>query len=124
MPVDSSQTKIIFIVSSEQLIDASRVVVSVDEEATTLSREDIKDLWMSELSIMPEGFEKLPPEDLFSLLDFLKEKLIKILEDAPEKIAILRLDTDWYESTKHELRHLFPRISPRGVIIIDDYGEK
>jgi O-methyltransferase len=41
---------------------------------------------------------------------------------APEKIALLRLDTDWYESTKHELIHLFPRLSKNGVIIIDDYG--
>jgi len=41
---------------------------------------------------------------------------------APDSISLLRLDTDWYESTKHELVHLFPRLSPRGVIIIDDYG--
>ena len=41
---------------------------------------------------------------------------------APESIAILRLDTDWYESTKHELVHLFPRIVDGGVLIIDDYG--
>jgi len=41
---------------------------------------------------------------------------------APEQIAILRLDTDWYESTKHELEHLYPRLSPGGVLIIDDYG--
>lgn len=40
----------------------------------------------------------------------------------PEKIALLRLDTDWYESTKHEMNHLFPRLVPGGVIIIDDYG--
>jgi O-methyltransferase len=40
----------------------------------------------------------------------------------PEKIAILRLDTDWYESTKHELIHLFPRLVKGGVLIIDDYG--
>jgi O-methyltransferase len=41
---------------------------------------------------------------------------------APDVIALLRLDTDWYESTKHELIHLFPRLSKAGVIIIDDYG--
>jgi hypothetical protein len=41
---------------------------------------------------------------------------------APEQIAILRLDTDWYESTRHELVHLFPRLSTGGVLIIDDYG--
>ena len=34
----------------------------------------------------------------------------------------MRLDTDWYESTKHELIHLFPKISKGGVLIIDDYG--
>jgi len=41
---------------------------------------------------------------------------------APHEIAILRLDTDWYESTKHELVHLYPRLSPNGVLILDDYG--
>ncbi|MDH3318978.1 MAG: TylF/MycF family methyltransferase [Betaproteobacteria bacterium] len=41
---------------------------------------------------------------------------------APECIALLRLDTDWYESTRHELEHLYPRLCPRGVLIIDDYG--
>jgi len=41
---------------------------------------------------------------------------------APEKIAILRLDTDWYESTRHELEHLYDRLVPGGVLIIDDYG--
>jgi O-methyltransferase len=41
---------------------------------------------------------------------------------APEKIALLRLDTDWYESTRHELEHLFPRLTDGGVLIIDDYG--
>lgn len=40
----------------------------------------------------------------------------------PEQIALLRLDTDWYESTKHELIHLFPRLAPNGILIIDDYG--
>lgn len=41
---------------------------------------------------------------------------------APERISLLRLDTDWYQSTKHELVHLFPRLSVGGVLIIDDYG--
>jgi hypothetical protein len=41
---------------------------------------------------------------------------------APQQIALLRLDTDWYESTRHELEHLYPRLSPGGVLIIDDYG--
>ena len=41
---------------------------------------------------------------------------------APDRIAILRLDTDWYESTRHELEVLEPRLVPGGVLIIDDYG--
>jgi O-methyltransferase len=42
--------------------------------------------------------------------------------NAPEQIALLRLDTDWYSSTKHELVHLFPRLTTGGVLILDDYG--
>jgi O-methyltransferase len=41
---------------------------------------------------------------------------------APKRIALLRLDTDWYESTRHELEHLYPRVVSGGVLIIDDYG--
>jgi len=41
---------------------------------------------------------------------------------APEQIALLRLDTDWYASTKHELVHLYPRLSSGGVLLLDDYG--
>ena len=41
---------------------------------------------------------------------------------APDQIAVLRLDTDWYSSTVHELRHLYPRLAVGGLLIIDDYG--
>ena len=41
---------------------------------------------------------------------------------APSEIAVLRLDTDWYASTKHEMEHLYPRLSPGGALILDDYG--
>lgn len=40
----------------------------------------------------------------------------------PARIALLRLDTDWYESTRHELNHLYPLLSRHGVMVIDDYG--
>jgi O-methyltransferase len=45
-----------------------------------------------------------------------------IPRNIPEKIALLRLDTDFYESTYHEMVHLFPRLVAGGVLIIDDYG--
>ena len=41
---------------------------------------------------------------------------------APKQIALLRLDTDWYASTKHELTHLYPNLCQHGVLILDDYG--
>jgi len=40
----------------------------------------------------------------------------------PEAISILRLDTDFYESTYHELIHLYPLLQPGGVLYLDDYG--
>jgi O-methyltransferase len=45
-----------------------------------------------------------------------------IPEHQPEAIALLRLDTDWYESTRHELEHLYPVLASAGVLIVDDYG--
>lgn len=50
----------------------------------------------------------------------------KVEDTLPEnsigKIALLRLDTDWYESTKHELETLFDKVVPKGILIMDDYG--
>jgi len=40
----------------------------------------------------------------------------------PDKISVLRLDTDWYESTKKEMDVLYERIDPNGVLMVDDYG--
>jgi len=41
---------------------------------------------------------------------------------APEQLAVLRLDTDFYVSTRHEMVHLYPRLVSGGVLIVDDYG--
>jgi O-methyltransferase len=60
-----------------------------------------------------------PPE----LLHFVKGRVEETIPGrAPATISLLRLDTDWYESTLHELEHLWPRLSVGGVLIIDDYG--
>jgi len=45
-----------------------------------------------------------------------------IQNNIPDKIALLRLDTDFYDSTKCELEYLFPKLSEGGILIIDDYG--
>jgi hypothetical protein len=38
------------------------------------------------------------------------------------KFSLLRLDTDWYESTKTELQILYPMLVVKGILILDDYG--
>jgi hypothetical protein len=54
---------------------------------------------------------------------FVKGKVEDTLQkEIPEKISILRLDTDYYTSTKAELEILYSRLLPGGVIILDDYG--
>lgn len=56
-------------------------------------------------------------------INFVQGKVEETIPNViPKKIAILRLDTDWYESTKHEMEHLFPLLVKGGVLIIDDYG--
>ena len=51
------------------------------------------------------------------------EDTLRDLANIPERIALLRLDTDWYESTKAELDVLYPRLSPGGILLVDDYGD-
>jgi hypothetical protein len=60
------------------------------------------------------------PDDLVSMVKGPVEETIPAA--APATIAVLRLDTDWYQSTRHELEHLYPRLSSGGVLIVDDYG--
>jgi len=56
-------------------------------------------------------------------IHFIKGKVEDTLpEPSVGKIALLRLDTDWYESTRHELEHLYDLLVPGGILIIDDYG--
>jgi len=47
---------------------------------------------------------------------------LKAANNLPDQIAVMRLDTDWYESTKIELDALYPRLSVGGILVIDDYG--
>jgi O-methyltransferase len=60
-----------------------------------------------------------PAEKIHFVKGKVEETIPNIL---PGTLSLLRLDTDFYESTKHELEHLFPLLTPNGVLIIDDYG--
>jgi hypothetical protein len=56
---------------------------------------------------------------------FVQGDVLSTLADAanlPEAISVLRLDTDWYESTRAELEVLYPRLATGGSLLIDDFG--
>lgn len=76
----------------------------------TLNEQAVRDV------VLPSGY---PRERLHFVRGPVEETLPR---HAPERLALLRLDTDWYESTRHELIHLYPRLSSAGVLIVDDYG--
>ncbi len=65
------------------------------------------------------GLVAYPPEKIHYVKGMVEDT---VPTQAPESIALLRLDTDLYQSTQHEMRHLYPRVSAGGIVIIDDYG--
>ena len=71
-------------------------------------------------SVQQVLFETGYPKDKLHFVPGRVEETIPT--SSPESISLLRLDTDWYESTRHELVHLFPRVVKGGGIIVDDYG--
>ena len=60
------------------------------------------------------------PEERIHYVQGLVEQTIP--QNAPADISLLRLDTDWYQSTLHELVHLYPRLAANGILLVDDYG--
>jgi hypothetical protein len=101
--------------------------VSIDgrsaREIHSTKQQDDHNKWAyASLEEVTENFRK------FNLLDdnlvFRKGMVEETLNtnQLPDKISVLRLDTDWYESTLIELKVLYPRLQHGGVLIIDDYG--
>ncbi len=101
------------------------------EDRIAWTGEAVRDRWertpgwwaadQGSVARLMEEAGQIPPENLRivpgDVLKTLEEE-----ENLPEKIAVLRLDTDWYASTKRELEILYPRLIPGGILIIDDYG--
>ncbi|MFE6027609.1 TylF/MycF/NovP-related O-methyltransferase [Streptomyces niveus] len=79
-------------------------------------------IWaIASLEDVQAGFEQVPyPGERVHYVQGMVEDTVP--QQAPERISILRLDTDWYASTKHELEFLYPRLVSGGVLLIDDYG--
>jgi len=90
-----------------------------------LNKEDKKTSWVWAYSGLEEVKKTMclsnyPTSKITYVKGKVEDTLLK--DKQPEKIAILRLDTDWYESTKIELELLFPKVVKGGIVIIDDYG--
>ena len=62
---------------------------------------------------------KYPKEKIFITKGKVENTIPNVI---PKKISLLRLDTDFYKSTLHELNHLFPILVLGGILVIDDYG--
>jgi hypothetical protein len=112
--------------------EAGEADIDVDGRSGALQVEEIRRLppnVRAERNVFAECPIEAVRTNLFSTgypqsnLHFIKGMVENTIpEQAPREIALLRLDTDWYESTHHELVHLFPRLSHHGVLIVDDYG--
>lgn len=85
-------------------------ITNAGEKMTYASLDDVKE------AVRQIGY---PSERIHYVVGKVEDTIPNV---APKEIALLRLDTDWYASTRHELEHLYPRLSTGGVIIIDDYG--
>jgi len=95
---------------------------AADELLNTSDREDATSVWCySTLEEVQKNVGSL--QYPAAKVHYVKGKVEDTIpQNIPQKIALLRLDTDWYESTAHELKYLYPLLVPGGVIIIDDYG--
>jgi O-methyltransferase len=91
-------------------------------ETLLAASEKTANVWaIATLDDVKAGFETVPyPAERVHYVPGKVEDTVP--GSAPEQISLLRLDTDWYESTRHELEHLYPRLVSGGVLIIDDYG--
>ena len=94
-------------------VRAADLLAQEDEDSHIWAIASLPDVRAALLSV---GY----PEQQIHFVEGLVEETLPA--EAPEEIALLRLDTDWYRSTKHELEQLYPRLAPGGVLILDDYG--
>ena len=92
------------------------------EKFKELQKDNHNEWCYASLEDVKNSFAKY---NLLSNATFIKgdvKKTLKKIRNIPPKIALLRLDTDWYESTKLELEILYPLLQSKGVLLIDDYG--
>jgi len=91
-------------------VSAKKIKIAYNTNQLGNSLQDVKN------NVYKTGYDK-------SKLKFIEGNVMEIIQNnIPDKIALLRLDTDFYESTKCEFEYLFPKLSEGGILIVDDYG--
>ena len=102
-----------------------RESVTGSSAADLLSATDVGDgnnVWClaDEVDVRANMLSTAYPQDR---CHFIKGDVAETLQTSvPTRISLLRLDTDWYASTKAEMDVLYERLAPGGVCILDDYG--
>lgn len=84
-----------------------------------------KDTYNSRCYYPIEGVKNYLSQFEYDNLIYVKGDVMKTIPNdlhTKRKIALLRLDTDFYESTKHEIENLYDLVNDRGVVISDDYN--
>lgn len=102
--------------------DVSRGGAGAQEQYREMSKDDHNEWCYASLEEVQASFRA---RELLPQAVFVQGDVAQTLRDAqrlPARISVLRLDTDWYESTRLELELLYPLLQPGGVLTVDDYG--
>lgn len=103
-------------------LDVSIIGKSAAEQLKEENKLDDKSIWCYAPLVDVKENMKLTGYP-FENFVFIKGKVEDTLaQNLPISLSVLRLDTDWYESTKIELELLYPILGKNGVLIIDDFG--
>lgn len=90
-----------------------KFIQPLDEGACLGTVEQVSELLFYKLGI---------PRDRVTMVKGWFQDTVFTNRDRIDEIAILRLDGDWYESTKIPLDGFYEKITPGGAVIIDDYA--
>ena len=104
-------------------IDVDYRNVPSSEMHSLFKKDKNKNSWAyCSLEDINKNINENVPKHNIKLIKGIVEKTLLEPKNLPDKISILRLDTDFYESTKIELEILYPKLVSGGFLIIDDYG--
>ena len=114
----------------EGMSKASIHDVKIDDTRANVKYEKLKEIdsdqinwnFSSKDEVLNNFKNNVQKEENLILIKGKVENTLLIEKNIPKKISILRLDTDFYESTKIELEKLYSKLSVGGILIIDDYG--